>query len=48
MKGAMALPPPITINIPKSKRTIITGDSQNFLRSFKNCHMSTSMSMSVK
>lgn len=40
MNGAIADPLVNTINTPKINNTMINGNSQNFLRTFKNPHKS--------
>ncbi len=45
MKGAIAEPLVRTIKTPNINKTIINGNSQNFLRTFKNAHKSLKNSM---
>lgn len=40
MNGAIADPEAKTIRLPKVRRRIMIGSSQNFFRSFKNVHSS--------
>ena len=40
MKGAAAVPPPMTINMPNSSKTKIIGNSQYFFRYLTNSHIS--------
>lgn len=40
MKGAIAVPAVNTIITAKNSSTIISGKSQNFLRTFRNCQSS--------
>lgn len=46
MNGAIAEPPPITINTPNKSKIMMIGANQNFLRCFKNFQMSFKKSMS--
>lgn len=43
----MEEPPPITIKNPSKSKIMITGASQNFLRSFINIHKSFSKSIFI-